>query len=60
VRANVADYDWAKEGQAEYLRKAEAWEVPEIARRTGQHSSRIPQRARHLSRAFFSSTDAVK
>ena len=31
VRSKVAKYDWAKESQAETVRRAENWRVPEVA-----------------------------
>src|SRR5450756_933807 len=35
VRDKVAKYDWAKAAQADYVRKAEAWQVPEVAKPPG-------------------------
>jgi hypothetical protein len=32
VRAKVAKYDWAKNAQADTLKQAAAWRVPEVAR----------------------------
>jgi Alginate lyase len=32
VREKVKNFDWARQGQARYVEKAEAWRVPEVAK----------------------------
>jgi hypothetical protein len=41
IRAKVQKYDWAREGQAEYVKTADEWKVPEVA--TPEQRAKAPE-----------------
>ncbi|MEI6891544.1 MAG: alginate lyase family protein [Pontiella sp.] len=47
VRAKIENYDWAKKGLADYEKKAQKWEVKDVAREPG---TREAYRGQHLYR----------